>query len=179
MPPMAKTVALEGEVRGLWSTQSTKVKRITKSFAEVVGRGGFGIVYRGTLSDGRMVAVRDVKRGSKRAIIYEFLGNGSLDKFISRKSSVNLDWATLYQIALGVARGLEYLHHGCKTRIVGEDKKKIALKRTCPRSLNSPQSPTLPILRTPTSSSMATIVLHQQPPQAIKTWLNNLRREEQ
>ncbi|KAL0825025.1 hypothetical protein Bca101_048702 [Brassica carinata] len=59
--------------------------------------------------------------GSKRAIIYEFLGNGSLDKFISRKSSVNLDWATLYQIALGVARGLEYLHHGCKTRIVHFD----------------------------------------------------------
>jgi len=59
--------------------------------------------------------------GSKRAIIYEFLGNGSLDKFISDKSSVNLDWATLYQIALGVARGLEYLHHGCKTRIVHFD----------------------------------------------------------
>ncbi|XP_013729316.2 protein SUPPRESSOR OF NPR1-1 CONSTITUTIVE 4 [Brassica napus] len=130
-----------------------QVKRITKSFAEVVGRGGFGIVYRGTLSDGRMVAVKLLKdskgngedftnevasmsqtshlnivtllgfcsEGSKRAIIYEFLGNGSLDKFISDKSSVNLDWATLYQIALGVARGLEYLHHGCKTRIVHFD----------------------------------------------------------
>ncbi|CDY60415.1 BnaC02g45340D [Brassica napus] len=100
-----------------------KVKRITKSFAEVVGRGGFGIVYRGTLSDGRMVAVKLLKdsKGSKRAIIYEFLGNGSLDKFISDKSLVNLDWATLYEIALGVARGLEYLHHGCKTRIVHFD----------------------------------------------------------
>nr|VDC89525.1 unnamed protein product [Brassica oleracea] len=86
-----------------------QVKRITKSFAEVVGRGGFGIVYRGTLSDGRMVAVKVLKdskgngedftnevasmsqtshlnivtllgfcsEGSKRAIIYEFLGNGS------------------------------------------------------------------------------------------------------
>ncbi|KAF8080192.1 hypothetical protein N665_0966s0005 [Sinapis alba] len=130
-----------------------QVKRFTKSFAEVVGRGGFGIVYRGTLSDGRMVAVKVLKdskgngedftnevasmsqtshlnivtllgfcsEGSKRAIIYEFLGNGSLDKFISGKSSVNLDWTTLYQIALGVARGLEYLHHGCKTRIVHFD----------------------------------------------------------
>ncbi|CAH8383106.1 unnamed protein product [Eruca vesicaria subsp. sativa] len=130
-----------------------QVKRITKSFAEVVGRGGFGIVYRGTLSDGRMVAVKVLKdskgngedftnevasmsqtshhnivtllgfcsEGSKRAIIYEFLGNGSLDKFISGKSSVNLDRTTLYQIALGVARGLEYLHHGCKTRIVHFD----------------------------------------------------------
>ncbi|KAL0877402.1 hypothetical protein Bca101_027107 [Brassica carinata] len=130
-----------------------QVKRITKSFAEVVGRGGFGIVYRGTLSDGRMVAVKVLKdskgngedftnevasmsqtshlnivtllgfcsEGSKRAILYEFLGNGSLDKFISDKSSVKLDWSTMYQIALGVARGLEYLHHGCKTRIVHFD----------------------------------------------------------
>ncbi|XP_019098152.1 PREDICTED: protein SUPPRESSOR OF NPR1-1 CONSTITUTIVE 4-like [Camelina sativa] len=130
-----------------------QVKRITKSFAEVVGTGGFGIVYRGTLSDGRMVAVKVLKEskgngedfinevasmsrtshlnivsllgfcaeGSKRAIIYEFLENGSLDKFISGKSSVNMDWTTLYRIALGVARGLEYLHHSCKTRIVHFD----------------------------------------------------------
>ncbi|KAL9861325.1 putative glycerophosphodiester phosphodiesterase, protein kinase RLK-Pelle-LRK10L-2 family [Arabidopsis thaliana] len=130
-----------------------QVKRITKSFAEVVGRGGFGIVYKGTLSDGRVVAVKVLKdtkgngedfinevatmsrtshlnivsllgfcsEGSKRAIIYEFLGNGSLDKFISGKSSVNMDWTALYKIALGVARGLEYLHHGCKTRIVHFD----------------------------------------------------------
>ncbi|KAF8106351.1 hypothetical protein N665_0143s0021 [Sinapis alba] len=130
-----------------------QVKRITKSFAEVVGRGGFGIVYRGTLYDGRMVAVKILKdskgngedftnevasmsqtshhnivsllgfcsEGSKRAIIYEFLGNGSLDKFISGKTSINLDWTALYQIALGVARGLDYLHHGCKTRIVHFD----------------------------------------------------------
>ncbi|KAG2331640.1 hypothetical protein Bca52824_002820 [Brassica carinata] len=130
-----------------------QVKRITKSFAEVVGRGGFGIVYRGTLPDGRMVAVKVLKdskgsgedftneissmsqtshqnivsllgfcsEGSKTAIIYEFLGNGSLDKFISGKTLINLDWTALYQIALGVARGLEYLQHGCKTSIVHFD----------------------------------------------------------
>ncbi|CAL9224444.1 unnamed protein product, partial [Arabidopsis halleri] len=59
--------------------------------------------------------------GSKRAIMYEFLENGSLDQFISKKSSLNLDVNTLYRIALGVARGLDYLHHGCRTRIVHFD----------------------------------------------------------
>ncbi|CAN6831341.1 unnamed protein product [Brassica oleracea] len=59
--------------------------------------------------------------GCKRAIVYEFLENGSLDQFISKKSSLNLDTSTLYSIALGVARGLEYMHHGCKTRIVHFD----------------------------------------------------------
>ncbi|CAN8233032.1 unnamed protein product [Cochlearia groenlandica] len=59
--------------------------------------------------------------GNKRAIVYEFLENGSMDKFISRKKSLKLDVTVLYGIALGVARGLEYLHYGCKTRIVHFD----------------------------------------------------------
>ncbi|RID65991.1 hypothetical protein BRARA_D01157 [Brassica rapa] len=59
--------------------------------------------------------------GSKRAIVYEFLENGSLDQFISRKKPLTLDVTTLYGIALGVARGLEYLHYGCKSRIVHFD----------------------------------------------------------
>ncbi|CAA7059752.1 unnamed protein product [Microthlaspi erraticum] len=130
-----------------------QVKKITKSFAEVVGKGGFGTVYRGTLSDGRSVAVKVLKdskgngedfinevasmsktshvnivsllgfcsQGSKRAIIYEFVENGSLDKFISSNNSMNMDWIAMYGIALGVSRGLEYLHYGCKTRIVHFD----------------------------------------------------------
>ncbi|CAA7055618.1 unnamed protein product [Microthlaspi erraticum] len=59
--------------------------------------------------------------GSKRAIVYEFLKNGSLDQFLSKKKPLGLDVTTLYEIALGLARGLEYLHHGCKTRTVHFD----------------------------------------------------------
>ncbi|XP_042497446.1 LEAF RUST 10 DISEASE-RESISTANCE LOCUS RECEPTOR-LIKE PROTEIN KINASE-like 2.1 isoform X2 [Macadamia integrifolia] len=63
--------------------------------------------------------------GSKRALIYEFMPNGSLEKFIYNKKSMktyhHLSWERLYQIAVGIAQGLEYLHRGCNTRIVHFD----------------------------------------------------------
>ncbi|XP_060214800.1 rust resistance kinase Lr10-like [Lycium barbarum] len=62
--------------------------------------------------------------GPKRALIYEFMPNGSLEKFIYEERSDRvrqLGWPTLYKIALGIARGLEYLHRGCNTRILHFD----------------------------------------------------------
>ncbi|KAL5763490.1 hypothetical protein ACOSP7_019754 [Xanthoceras sorbifolium] len=61
--------------------------------------------------------------GRRRALIYEFMPNGSLEKFIYEKYSTDkqLKWEKLYQIALGIARGLEYLHRGCSTRILHFD----------------------------------------------------------
>ncbi|XP_071705168.1 LEAF RUST 10 DISEASE-RESISTANCEUS RECEPTOR-LIKE PROTEIN KINASE-like 2.1 [Rutidosis leptorrhynchoides] len=58
--------------------------------------------------------------GKKRALLYEFMPNGSLDKFL-RGDGLHLDWNTLFEIAKGIARGLEYLHRGCNTRIVHFD----------------------------------------------------------
>ncbi|GJZ57327.1 protein kinase-like domain, concanavalin A-like lectin/glucanase domain protein [Tanacetum coccineum] len=62
--------------------------------------------------------------GRRRALIYEFMPNGSLEQFIyGRGSSSNshLGWEKLHQITIGTARGLEYLHRGCKTRILHFD----------------------------------------------------------
>ncbi|KAL8550835.1 hypothetical protein ACS0TY_000060 [Phlomoides rotata] len=48
--------------------------------------------------------------------------NGSLDKYIYKEDGVNsLDWATKYEIAIGVARGIEYLHKGCDIQILHFD----------------------------------------------------------
>ncbi|KAG6720397.1 hypothetical protein I3842_03G059000 [Carya illinoinensis] len=62
---------------------------------------------------------------NKRALIYEFVSNGSLDKFIydegNSVTNCHLDCQTMFQIAIGVARGLEYLHRGCRTRILHFD----------------------------------------------------------
>ncbi|KAK2967853.1 hypothetical protein RJ640_017231 [Escallonia rubra] len=62
--------------------------------------------------------------GHKKALIYEFMPHGSLEKFIYKESSLadhQLGWERLSQIAIGIARGLEYLHRGCNTRILHLD----------------------------------------------------------
>ncbi|XP_059455086.1 LEAF RUST 10 DISEASE-RESISTANCE LOCUS RECEPTOR-LIKE PROTEIN KINASE-like 2.1 [Corylus avellana] len=63
--------------------------------------------------------------GTKRTLIYEFMPDGSLEKFIYKenrsKANCHLEWETIYKIALGIACGLEYLHRGCNTRILHFD----------------------------------------------------------
>lgn len=62
--------------------------------------------------------------GSHRALVYEYMPNGSLDKYIFTKngrSSHPFSWEKLNEIALGIARGIEYLHQGCDMRILHFD----------------------------------------------------------
>ncbi|CAL4977676.1 unnamed protein product [Urochloa decumbens] len=132
----------------------SEATKITSSLNSKLGEGGYGVVFKGRLEDGRLVAVKflhDSKgegeefvnevmsigrtshvnivslfgfclEGSKRALIYEFMPNGSLDKYIySDDPKAVLGWDRLYTIAIGIARGLEYLHHSCNTRIVHFD----------------------------------------------------------
>ncbi|KAJ3692417.1 hypothetical protein LUZ60_012767 [Juncus effusus] len=62
--------------------------------------------------------------GSKRALVYECMPNGSLDKFIFSRNGIArrvFTWAKLNQIALGVAHGIDYLHRGCEMQILHFD----------------------------------------------------------
>ncbi|KAG8100195.1 hypothetical protein GUJ93_ZPchr0013g34740 [Zizania palustris] len=54
-------------------------------------------------------------------LVYEYLENGSLDQAIFGNSNLNLDWAMRFQIILGIARGLTYLHEESNPRIVHRD----------------------------------------------------------
>ncbi|KAL6638467.1 hypothetical protein ACP70R_023962 [Stipagrostis hirtigluma subsp. patula] len=64
-------------------------------------------------------------QGSKRALIYEYMPNGTLERFTfgdnSAEGDQTLSWDKLFEIIIGIARGLEYLHSGCNTRIVHFD----------------------------------------------------------
>ncbi|XP_021834821.1 rust resistance kinase Lr10-like [Prunus avium] len=60
--------------------------------------------------------------GSKRALVYDFMPNGSLDKYIySKEGSIPLNCKKTFEISLGVARGIKYLHEGCDMQILHFD----------------------------------------------------------
>ncbi|CAL5355299.1 unnamed protein product [Camellia sinensis] len=58
--------------------------------------------------------------GTHRLLAYEYMANGSLDKWIFRRNEEDfmLDWNTRFSIALGTAKGLAYLHEDCDAKIV-------------------------------------------------------------
>ncbi|KAI3988584.1 hypothetical protein MKX01_002283 [Papaver californicum] len=108
-----------------------EMKKITNKFKTELGQGGYGSVFEGKLGNGIQVAVKilansegdnngeefvnevgTIVDGSMR-LIYEFMPNNSLDKFIFSSGRdntlINLGWGKLQEIAIGIARGVEYL----------------------------------------------------------------------
>ncbi|KAE8670116.1 G-type lectin S-receptor-like serine/threonine-protein kinase [Hibiscus syriacus] len=123
----------------------------TRNFSEKLGEGGFGSVFKGTLPDSSIVAVKQLESisqgekqfrsevstigtiqhvnlvrlrgfcsdGTRKLLVYDYMPNGSLDAhlFLEDKSKP-LAWKTRYQVALGTARGLTYLHEKCRDCII-------------------------------------------------------------
>ncbi|KAJ1288757.1 hypothetical protein BS78_02G112500 [Paspalum vaginatum] len=134
-----------------------ELKLATDNFSprNILGEGGYGTVYKGTLADGRAVAVKQLSQSSRQGkrqfvaevatisavqhrnlvklhgccidgktplLVYEYLENGSLDRALfGRKGELTLDWPTRFEVILGIARGLAYLHEESGVRIVHRD----------------------------------------------------------
>ncbi|XP_030510980.2 probable receptor-like serine/threonine-protein kinase At5g57670 [Cannabis sativa] len=54
-------------------------------------------------------------------LIFSFSQNGTLASALYGNEETTLDWPIRYKIAIGVARGLHYLHKCCKHRIIHRD----------------------------------------------------------
>ncbi|KAL0452422.1 UNVERIFIED_CONTAM: Rust resistance kinase Lr10 [Sesamum latifolium] len=60
--------------------------------------------------------------GRKRALVYEFLSSGTLEMLISSESQSHmLGWETLHRVALGVAKGIDYVRQECNQNILSLD----------------------------------------------------------
>ncbi|KAI7733953.1 hypothetical protein M8C21_031959 [Ambrosia artemisiifolia] len=119
-----------------------EIVKASHKFKEEIGRGSGGIVYKGTLQDNRVVAIKrlhDANQGEA-----EFLAEMSTIGRINHRNLIEtygycaegkhrilvyeymengslaenlggnqLDWQHIFEIASGVAKGLAYLHEEC------------------------------------------------------------------
>ncbi|KAI9076514.1 hypothetical protein K1719_041500 [Acacia pycnantha] len=127
------------------------LKEATHGFSEEVGRGSFGIVYKGTLNSmtNTVIAVKRLDRVVRerekefrnelsaigrtchrnlvrlvgfcdeeihRLLVYEFMSNGTLADILFKQPKPI--WNLRVSLALGIARGLLYLHDECDTHII-------------------------------------------------------------
>ncbi|KAL9384091.1 hypothetical protein Peur_024414 [Populus x canadensis] len=120
------------------------INEATKQFSDEnkLGQGGFGPVYRGTLEDGKEVAVKRLSRTSgqgQREFLNEVLLIARLqhrnlvrllgccleknEKLLIYDNGVLLDWQRRLSIINGIARGLLYLHEDSRLRIIHRDLK--------------------------------------------------------
>ena len=123
----------------------------TDGFKEELGKGAFGVVYKGSIqmSSNVLVAVKKLNslfqdgekefktevtvigqthhknlvrllgfsdEGQQRLLVYEFLSNGTLASFLF--GDLKPSWYQRIQIAIGIARGLLYLHEECSSQII-------------------------------------------------------------
>ncbi|EEC83075.1 hypothetical protein OsI_28198 [Oryza sativa Indica Group] len=115
---------------------NAELKLATDNFSSqnILGEGGYGPVYKGKSQFVTEVATisavqhRNLVKlhgccidSNTPLLVYEYLKNGSLDKALFGNGSIKLDWATRFEIILGIARGLTYLHEESSVRIVHRD----------------------------------------------------------
>ncbi|KAL6876388.1 hypothetical protein ACP4OV_012960 [Aristida adscensionis] len=113
------------------------LKSANLDFSEKIGSGGSGSVFEGHIDD-KHIAVKKLdglNQGEReflmevqtigsthRLLVYEYMPNGSLDKWIFAKhQAAPLGWKIRLKIITDVARGLAYLHNDCQQTIAHLD----------------------------------------------------------
>ncbi|KAF3958267.1 hypothetical protein CMV_016809 [Castanea mollissima] len=62
-------------------------------------------------------------KDAERLLVFEYMPNGTLRESLDGYLGKNIDWATRVTIAIGAAKGLEYLHEAAAPRVLHSDVK--------------------------------------------------------
>ncbi|XP_024966717.1 probable leucine-rich repeat receptor-like protein kinase At5g49770 [Cynara cardunculus var. scolymus] len=146
------------QLKGAKSFSFEELSKYTNNFSEMnnIGAGGYGMVYRGSLPNGQMIAIKRATQGStqgglefkteiellsrvhhknlvslvgfcfdqgEQMLVYEYIVNGTVKDSLSGRSGIRLDWMRRLRIALGAAKGLQYLHDLADPPIIHRDVK--------------------------------------------------------
>ncbi|KAL0314387.1 UNVERIFIED_CONTAM: Proline-rich receptor-like protein kinase PERK13 [Sesamum angustifolium] len=117
------------------------------SSENLLGEGGYGVVYKGQLKDGQLITVKVQKEGNAQGLsefhsdvcllslvchknivmllgycrkeninilVYEYICNKSLEWHLFGNTKHVLEWHQRHAIAIGIAKGLRYLHEECR-----------------------------------------------------------------
>ncbi|KAL2474163.1 Wall-associated receptor kinase-like 22 [Forsythia ovata] len=113
------------------------LKKATDNFNEnrILGKGGLGTVYKGMLSDGRVIAVKKsniddenqldqfINETEVPLLVYEYISNGTLyHQYLHDEPNISsISWENRLRIAVEVAGALSYLHSCVTTAIFHRD----------------------------------------------------------
>ncbi|PWA63261.1 leucine-rich repeat transmembrane protein kinase family protein [Artemisia annua] len=105
-------------VKKLWSTKNDI--ELGSSAGDFVGE----VNVLGKLRHRNIVRLLGYLHNDTNAmIVYEYMTNGSLGEALHGQARLLVDWVTRYNIAVGVAQGLAYLHHDCHPPVIHRDVK--------------------------------------------------------
>ncbi|KAJ6867569.1 hypothetical protein NC652_038699 [Populus alba x Populus x berolinensis] len=137
------------ELRGATIYNYKDLKSATKNFKEEnkLGEGGFGDVYKGTLKNGKVVAVKKLALGQSNRVKADFASEVTLISNVHHRNLIrllgccnkgpellllnlylgagekrgSLRWKQRFDIILGTAQGLAYLHEQFHVCIIHRD----------------------------------------------------------
>ncbi|XP_073006325.1 L-type lectin-domain containing receptor kinase SIT2-like isoform X1 [Typha latifolia] len=104
------------------SKMEVAVKRVSHESRQGMKEFIAEIVSMGRLRHRNLVQLPGYcRRKGELLLVYDFMPNCSLDKYLSDRTKPSLDWDRRFQIIKGVASGLLYLHEGWEQVVIHRD----------------------------------------------------------